>query len=256
MSVAIGDKTFHAVEIPTTVGLAVRCFEHDRLKVRARIGFGQIHRHRLTGAYTGKETLFLVFTGKLVNRFGTILQPPNIHKACIGTAHHIGRHDIGHKRKIESAITTRKRDTHKTGFYQSIEVTGRTRSIFDMAIDYARAFVIDALGIGCHDFAANFTGDFKHFFITIHSILEVDRCIVIFPGIGIFTFFQSHNPLHERVCQVMFQITVIGKKIGHNPRLFAVFLIILYHFGQHVFDCTGNHIIGYRIDRRTGIAVD
>src|SRR5574344_631339 len=72
--VTVCDETFHTVQIPATVFLAVGSFQHHALKVGTGIRFGQVHRHGLTGTDTGNVFLALLFCTKLIQGVDTRLQ--------------------------------------------------------------------------------------------------------------------------------------------------------------------------------------
>ena len=57
-----------------------------------------------------------------------------------------------------------------------------------MAVDYVGTLVVYVFGVGSYDFAADFTGDFEHLFITVHGVFEVEGRIVVFFGIGVVPF--------------------------------------------------------------------
>ena len=188
MAVAVGDETFHTIQIPAAVGFAVCGFEHDGLQVRTGIGLGQVHGHGLTGAYAGQVFLFLLFAGKFVDGLGAVLQTPDVYETGIGAAHHIGSHDVGYEREVEAVVAAGHRDTHQPGFYQGVEVLLRALGIYHVAVDYVGTLVVYVFGVGGNDFATDFTGDFEHLFVTVHGVLEVEGRIVIFFGIGVVPF--------------------------------------------------------------------
>ncbi len=115
------------------------------------------------------------------------------------------------------------------------------------------------LCVGCDDVTAYFAYDFKNFVIAVLSIGIVERCIVEFLGIGIVTFFQSHDLLHQRMGKMVSEIGIICIKVSHCYRitvLFGVFLVIFDQLGHHFFKIAGNDIVGYSVDRGCGIIVD
>ena len=188
VSVTVGDEPFHSVEIPAAVGLAVCGFEHDGLQVGTGIGFGEVHRHSFAGTNARQVFLLLFFIGKFVNGFGAVLQSPDVYESGIGAAYHVGSHDVGNQREVEPVVATGDRDTHQSGFYQSVEVFLRAFGIYDMSVDNVRTFVVYVFGIGCNDFAAYLACYFEHFFITIHGVFEIEGRIVVFFGIGVIPF--------------------------------------------------------------------
>ena len=66
VSVAIRDETLYAVQIPATVSLVVRSFQHNGLKVGTCVRLRQVHRHGLSVANTRDVTLALILVAELV----------------------------------------------------------------------------------------------------------------------------------------------------------------------------------------------
>ena len=142
MSITIRDETLHAVQTPCAVSLIVCGLKHYSLQVATCIWFSQIHCHCFSGAYSRQETLTLVFVCKLINGLCTVLKSPDIHKACVCTAHHIGSHNIWHQREIQAIVSARQGNAHKTGFHQCVKIFLSALRINNVTVNHMRSFMI------------------------------------------------------------------------------------------------------------------
>ncbi len=81
--------------------------------------------------------------------------------------------------------------------------------------------MVHILGIGSNDVTAYLAYDFKHLVIAVLSVGIVQRSIVILLCIGIVTFFQSHNLLHQRMGEMVSEIGIVSIEISHITSSFS-----------------------------------
>ena len=162
VGVAVGDETLHTVQSPALVGFVVGSFQHDALQVGAGIGFRKVHRHRLTGADAGDEAAVLVFVAKLVQRLDAILQRPDVAESGIGSRYNFGTHRIGCDGEVQASEAAGHGHAVESGLYHCVEVLLRAAGIFHAAVCTFRSFSVHAFGIGCDDFARDFSGDCQY----------------------------------------------------------------------------------------------
>ena len=203
VGIAVGDESLDAVQIPALVLFTVRGLEHDRLQVGARVGLGQVHRHRFARAYARDETHALVFVAELVERFGAVLQAPQVLEACIGRADHVGSHDVGHYREVEAAKPARHGHTHQAGLAACLKVARRAGGIRHAAALAHRTVVVHTFGVGSYDFGTHFTHNLKHLVVAVHCVGKVHWGIVVFVLVGKVALLEFNYALHQRVIQMM-----------------------------------------------------
>ena len=83
--VAVGDESFHSVEQPAAVFLAVCSLEHHALEVGTGVRFGKVHTHGLACAYPRNVFLALLLTAELIESLYAILQRPDVLEACVSS---------------------------------------------------------------------------------------------------------------------------------------------------------------------------
>ena len=221
VTVTVGDEALHAVQAPSAV-LVLGSLEHHRLQVAAGIGLGEVHGQRLALAGAGQEALLLVLVGKLVDGFGAVLQTPHVDEARIGTAHHVGSHDVGNRRHVQASVLAGQGDAHQASLVQGLEVLLGALGIAHTAVLVMRTLEVHILGIGSDDVTAHLADDVQHALIGVHRVLEVEGSVVEFLALGIVALAQCYDLLHQRMTQVILERFIVGIKVSH---FFIEFLV-------------------------------
>ena len=165
MSVAVGDESLNTIQTPGAVGLVESGLEHNGLKVATGIGFGEVHSHGFTGTNARQVAHSLVVIGKFIDGFSAVLKTPDVYKACIGAAYHVGSHDVRHQREVQAIIAAWQRYAHEASLYEGLEVFLCSLCVNHVTVNYVRTFVVNTFGIRSYDVAGYFTCYFKDLFV-------------------------------------------------------------------------------------------
>ena len=209
MTVAVGDEALHAVQQPTAALLVVSGLEHHGTQVRTCIRLGKVHRAGLARRNTGQEHPLKLFRSEFIERFGTVLQTPDILETGIAACHHFVGDDEADQREIQAVVLVRQGHAAQAGLGNGVDVAGRTLGVNDMVVLDSGTFVIDALGIGGDHLAAHFAGDLQHAAVVVHRVLKILRSKLVVVFQRIVTLFQRHDLAHQRMLKVELQILII-----------------------------------------------
>ena len=179
VSVAVGDEPFHAVQQPSPFRFVPVGLQHYGLQVAAGVGLGQVHRAGFAPRYARQVFRFDLFRSKLVQRFGAVLQTPDVFESGVGAGYHFVRHHEVDQRKVQSFVLARQRQAEQTGFVQRLDVSGRSRGIDHMVVHHLRAVVVDAFGIRGDHVAADLADDLHHAAVAVLRVLEIGRRIIV-----------------------------------------------------------------------------
>ena len=215
VGIAIGDEALHAVQTPRAVFFTIGGFEHHALQIRTGIGLCEIHRHRLACANTGDETGMLLLRSKLIERFDTVLERPNVDKTGIGSGHQLGTHRVRHDREVQPFVASRHGHAVQAGRHHGFKVALRARGITHTIAFVMWAFEIDPFGIVGDDCAGNVAHDIEGTIIIVHGIFETQRCRVVSFLFAKIAFLQFHNALHQGVAQFKAKFRMISIMICH-----------------------------------------
>ena len=209
LAVAVGDEAFHAVQQPRLPLLRPGGLEHHGSEVRTGVRLREVHGARRARRDPRQVFLLDLLRSELVQRFGAVLQPPDVLETGIGAGHHLVGHHEADEREVQSVVLARKRHAAQPRVHDGLHVLDRTRSVLHMVVNHARTLVVHTLGVGGDHLAADLAGDLQHAAVVVHRVVEILRRIVVEVLLRETALLQLHDLAHQRMLEVELQILVI-----------------------------------------------
>ena len=216
VAITVRDEALHAVQVPALVFFAVGGLEHHALQVGTGIGFGQVHRHRFTGANARNETGTLVFVAKFIERLDAVLQGPDVLETGVCRGDHFVDGRVGGNREVEAAKAARHRDTVEASLAGGFEVFVGLGCVTNAAVFAVRAFGVHFFRVREDGVRGDVASDFEHAVVVVHRVGKIFRRIVESVLVGIALFLELDNARHQGIAfEVEFNLGMICIKIRH-----------------------------------------
>ena len=219
--VAVGDKTLHTVQSPALVLLVIACLEHHTLQVRTGIGLGKVHRHGFAGTHTGDVLLALLLVAKLIERFYTILQAPDVLETGISRCHYLRSHGVRSDGHVQSAIFSWHRHSPQASLTGGLKVLECFGSIDHASVHEVWSFKVNILGILFNDVCSDVACNLEHLLVVLNSVVKIHGSIRILLFVSKVALLQFYDAFHFRMIQIEFKLRMVGIIVCHNLVFFS-----------------------------------